>query len=725
MSPPRPKGGRQLACLALSPNGRWLYAAHAAEFDDRLRLINERGALVVTRWDLERGERLARVTTQPVKSPALVALGDTPRVLVAHGEGAFVLDTGSGAVLQLERARNEVLYGPPVVDAAGTVALAPSLGARGVARLSLDTGAAETVAEGETGAVALSPSGGWMAVVQKVPDKGRCIRILDVRGDRLPVAGDDFSEAVWDAMRMVVDDSGQVVAWASGNGIYAWTVGQPAPVQLSRGAHYGAVHLAFRGEAGALSLRVLAEGPFARAELFDLSTGRSGSSEKLELPQAVALSLEGGRWAYGTLNGLHVRDPEGAHVDAGNDAPRPEPGPDEDVPPASEGVRREPERAGGPGDDDWVARARSAVEGLAPHLERWSSRLDPARTGGARAWVSGLISRATGVRAALDGALPGEAVPSSGLAPARLGKAGGDISAVGFAVGPQWVVTGSRGDGVVDVWDRAGQPRGCMDTGASGITAFHALGDGERFVYMGVKGELGTCRPRDGAVRRWATPFVYASQLALEPGGRHAFCVHCLVDGMRGKSYGRGLERAKQDVCTVWNADSGTLVAVIDHMPQLGQSAEWLADGSGRLRLRVGLSLHLVSLPTGEVLRSSNFRNDWHVDHPSPRIVPGGHRILTTAEDTLVAWDIETRRIQSRLCEPRFAKILALDARGELGALRTPGRGAFVARLEDGTVALDLQQYTGGEAVALAAFGASGRTLALVLEDQSVRTVEP
>lgn len=101
MSPSRPSGGPALAALALSPTGRWLYAAHAAEFEDASRLINERGARVITTWDLEGGGRIARFRSEPVKSPALVALGNTPRVLVAHGDGGFVLDPASDAVLQV------------------------------------------------------------------------------------------------------------------------------------------------------------------------------------------------------------------------------------------------------------------------------------------------------------------------------------------------------------------------------------------------------------------------------------------------------------------------------------------------------------------------------------------------------------------------------------------------------------------------------------------------
>lgn len=203
------------------------------------------------------------------------------------------------------------------------------------------------------------------------------------------------------------------------------------------------------------------------------------------------------------------------------------------------------------------------------------------------------------------------------------------------------------------------------------------------------------------------------------------FCVHCLVDGMRGKYDGRNLPRAKQDINTVWNAERGTLISTIDDTPKLGQSAEWLADGSGRLRLKAGLFLHLVQLPSGKKLGSNEFPYDSHSDNPAPRIVPGGTVTLTNMQDKLVAWNIDEQRLGSTLCDSRLERILVMDSSGTHCVLRTPDAGTFVVRIADGKVVKQLGEQTemdavrvfgarSGDAVAFAGFGASGSMLALV-----------
>jgi len=224
-------------------------------------------------------------------------------------------------------------------------------------------------------------------------------------------------------------------------------------------------------------------------------------------------------------------------------------------------------------------------------------------------------------------------------------------------------------------------------------------------------------------VKRWPTPFIYASELAIEPNGRRAYCVHGLVNGMRGKNHGRNLPYAEQDVSTVWNIADGALVTTLETSPRLVQSAARLPDGSGQLCARHGKAWYLLALPSGACLDSDSFPYDWDKDGPSPQVLPGGNVLLTLQGGKLVVWDVAARRRRATLCGAVHTKVLAVDARGEHCVYRTAEGRAFLARLSDGEVVQQLEECTGGEAISFAAFGAPGRTLALVLEGQAVCTV--
>lgn len=298
---------------------------------------------------------------------------------------------------------------------------------------------------------------------------------------------------------------------------------------------------------------------------------------------------------------------------------------------------------------------------------------------------------------------------------------GGDVSAVAFTDGAGCAVTGTRAHGALTIWSTSGQRIASVDTGARGIRALHARDDGASLVFVGIDGALGLCRPRERQIQRWPTPFVYASELALEPGGRRAFCVHGLVDGLRGKSYGKSLPREKQDVSTVWDVERGALLATLDAVPQLAQSAAWLADGSGWISLAIGTAVHRVALPAGTRGPVAQFPLDWLVDSPPPRLLPGGFAALTTVAGALVVYDLQAARVRATLGQAAGAAVLAVDARGERCVLRTAGAGTCVARLNDGAVVTRLDARVAGDPIAFAAFGPRTGALAVVTEGQTLR----
>jgi hypothetical protein len=320
----------------------------------------------------------------------------------------------------------------------------------------------------------------------------------------------------------------------------------------------------------------------------------------------------------------------------------------------------------------------------------------------------------------------------SGDAPASRAR-GGDVSAVAFLDAIEQVITATKAHGGLTLWSPSGERLGELDTGAKGIHALHACDDGASLVYVGVDGALGVCRPREGAIQRWPTPFVYASELALEPGARRAFVVHGLVDGLRGKSYGNNLPREKQDVSTVWDVERGALLATLDHIPQLAQSAAWLHDGSGRICLRRGLAVHLVALPSGAAGYTTSFPAGVSpfgappagisvLELPSPRLAPGGLDVLTAVGTDLVVYDLRTASVRATLCDARGAKILAMDARAERCVLASRDRGAALQSLLDGRVIAPLTPEHGGDRVAFAAFGPRTGGVAFVTEGGALQT---
>lgn len=288
-----------------------------------------------------------------------------------------------------------------------------------------------------------------------------------------------------------------------------------------------------------------------------------------------------------------------------------------------------------------------------------------------------------------------------------------------------WVVTASRHAPEI-TFRKPGQeaPVQVVDAACEGVRELHPAPDGASLYIVGMDGSISHFAPaREPPLVRWACPFVYSSYLTIEPGGKRAVCSHGLIDGQRGRNHSRGLPPEKQDGYTLWDLESGCLLAEHRDIPGPAQSLVWIPGVLDAVCIRSGYLAFTYDMVTGESLGSDSFPLDWIPSSPDPQVLPGGERVLTLEEERLIVWDLRAESVAADLCEAERTRVLAIDATGRRIVLADQDGGAAIYSLvHDRCKELDLRPVLDGEPAAAAAWGTDG-TLALITLSQRIVVV--
>jgi WD40 repeat protein len=286
---------------------------------------------------------------------------------------------------------------------------------------------------------------------------------------------------------------------------------------------------------------------------------------------------------------------------------------------------------------------------------------------------------------------------------------------VALLPGRRWIVTAGQGFSMVSCHNyQTGQPGPSCNIEDCGVRELHSAADGETVFLVGEGGTLWSWRPGYSAEpSQWPCRYVYASLLTPEPGGFRAVCAHGLVDGDRGRHYGRNLRPEQRDGLTVWDVRTGALLADLQQVAWLAQSLAWIAGQEDRVRFRLGLSAMTIDITTGVVTDSQSFPLDWSSASPSPRFLPDGKAVLTAVNGQLVVWDLDRQLPSAVVADTDHVRLLAISPSGQR-VLLVLGNTLEVRRL-DRSHTVEAQLSVGAEErVSAACFGPREDSVAVV-----------
>lgn len=277
-----------LAGLALSHDGNWLWLAHSADpARSASELLGEPGALVVTLWELGSGRALGRITTEPVMSPVLVAVGNRRQVLVAHDDGAWLLDLETREQTALPLLKRDFFHGPPHIDAAGTLGTVEAEidDVSRLVRVDLRSGRVALDLADSAAPFAFSLDDKWLCYAVTA-DEGKILRIVRAQ-DGSVVASSPPSERISAVDALALDETGRMVAWHGHGQVGIWRMGEaPKTQRLSSGGETEPPALQFAP--GGRTLYCLYKGSVGQLQTVDTQ----GSQEEM---RRIAYEMQHGK----------------------------------------------------------------------------------------------------------------------------------------------------------------------------------------------------------------------------------------------------------------------------------------------------------------------------------------------------------------------------------------------------------------------------------------------